>query len=310
MMKLSRRGLICIIGCGALIVGGTRASPAADSEAKAAPIVSPETAHPVDSPEALSQRAAAALQREDYDTAIELLRRAIHINPGDLGDKFDPWSLPAPDEAAMKHARHQFERMLIDRPLMGTHLRASDDIRKWALRQFAKKLDGGVINWDRTPTAGNAGAMDLTPWHGRAGWIQVDDIAGLDNDSAFETLWYRMVFELLNIEGSKETRALDYDTWNRKTSEQDYVKGYFLYEYGTLERTRKWYVEVFLPHAKRNQLPTNPNTWFCGNWTPPAELFARCTDKNAYPWKPYSAYYRAMTPASRTNILGGFFGGR
>src|SRR5437763_1691437 len=31
----------------------------------------------------------------------------------------------------------------------------------------------------------------------------------------------------------------------------------------TAERTRRWYLEIFLPHAKRYRIPTDPEIWYC-----------------------------------------------
>ena len=46
-------------------------------------------------------------------------------------------------------------------------------------------------------------------------------------------------------------------------SEEEFVKSMFALEFRAVQRTRKWYVEVFLPHAKKYKIETFPESWFC-----------------------------------------------
>jgi hypothetical protein len=77
-------------------------------------------------------------------------------------------------------------------------------------------------------------------------------------------------------------------------SEDEFVKSMFTIELNAEQRTRKWYVEMFLPHAKKYRLLTYPENWFCVNWGSAESLFSKCSDREAYPWVPYARFYAGL----------------
>ncbi len=87
---------------------------------------------------------------------------------------------------------------------------------------------------------------------------------------------------------------LEDDASKDTISEEEYVKGIFVLEWRyAAQRERRFYVEVFLPHAKRYRIPTDSARWYFSDkdWRSAEALFADFTDKNQYPWKHYSPQY-------------------
>jgi hypothetical protein len=80
-------------------------------------------------PESLTNEAKRALYEDkNYDRTVELLRKAISINPDDAGVKYDPADFRKQTIDAPRHGREQVSKMLTDRPLMNTYIDQSDDL--------------------------------------------------------------------------------------------------------------------------------------------------------------------------------------
>ena len=243
----------------------------------------------------LANDASKAVREGDYDRAIALLREAIESHPHDVGAKYDPWTMPLHDKGALEHGRQQFERMLRDRPQMCSNIHPSDLLWKWTLAKYAAKIEGLPIEWSDLEPSNNSDAENYRPYDGTPGQIRVKAIDARRADAAaFETLWVNVVFELHNIESTKEFSAIDAKAREGLIERDAYVKRMFMVEWKTMERTRKWYVEVFLPHAKKYKLPTDPARWYCDTWGTAEEDFARYSNRNDYPWEPYSTQFREL----------------
>jgi tetratricopeptide (TPR) repeat protein len=248
----------------------------------------------------LAEDAQHALSVEkDYDAAIDFLREAISSNPDDMGAKYDPklFQRQQPDDA--EHGRKQLLKMLADRPLMNRYLDESDDLWSWAAWKYGAKIAGSKVVWDSSPTDDpNCPAQHHIPTHGEDGTIRIRDLS-LDDflnnkTAAFDRLWSGAVFELHNIENAAEFDELYDRAKSGDVTEEEFVKSMFTIELKAGQRTRKWYVELYLPHAKKYGIPTYPENWSCGDWGSPTSLFLRYTDKEAYPWTPYSRYYAEL----------------
>jgi hypothetical protein len=255
-------------------------------------------------PESLAGEAAAALRKGDYDEAARLMERAIKANQGDVGIDYDPWKFPKLADEALDHGRSQLLKMLANRPLMDAHLAVSDDLWKWTSRKYASKVFAGDIVWDDSPPTGQA--EHIPPDVAGTGKIRVKnapaDLNAKKEAAAFEDLWSSAVFELHNIHNAAEFNRLDEQVRAGEILEGEYVKGIWLAEFKAVQKTRKWYVVVYLPHAKKYQLPTNPDRWYCNGWWGPGEkIFYRYTDRESYPWNVYLANYWAQrsSPAAK-----------
>ncbi len=193
--------------------------------------------------------------------------------------------------------------MLTDRPVMAAYLNPSDELWRWAAAKFAARVDGSEINWDSTRTSDwRAFAEHEVPWQHRPGRIRVSNVnswrPGLGrpkaDPAAFEKLWLGAAFELHNIENAQGFQQLTLLASRGEITEDDYVQAMFTLEFLAAQRTRRWYVEIFLPHAKRYQLQTDPLNWYCNEWGSADTVFALYTDNSGYPSVPYRRYYREL----------------
>ncbi len=259
-------------------------------------------------PVALAEGArTAVLVYEDYDQAIHLLRKAISLNPDDEGAKYDPLIFHRQPTDDSEHGQTQVKRMLRDRLAMVAYVEQSDDLWKWAAWKFGKKIGERSILWDRTPPDRRSfSAEHAPPYRDHDGKIRIRDIMPaqvFDNQAvAFEKLWRSAIFELHNIDNASDFIELDKNAAHGTISEEEYVRSMFALEVRAMQRTRKWYVEVYLPHAKKYKINTYLEYWYFGNWESATSQFNQYTDKESYPWTPYSGHYR-MLKAGRVNHL-------
>jgi hypothetical protein len=251
-------------------------------------------------PETLSANARHALvDNQNYDLAIDLLREAILSNPNDIGADYDPKVFLHQPSDAPEHGRKQLLKMLADRPLMNQYLDESDDLWSWAAWKYGAKIAGSNVVWDSSPTVdANCPAQHRMPTHGKDGAVQVrkvslDDVMN-NKAAAFDRLWSGAVYELHNIENAAEFDELFHRAKCGTVTEEEFVKSMFTIELKAEQRTRKWYVELYLPHAKKYGIRTYPENWCCTDWGSSTSLFLCYTDKEAYPWTPYSRYYAEL----------------
>lgn len=264
---------------------------------------------------ALAHEAEMALRERNYSFGIALLRSAIASNPEDAGANYDLWAFDAQsnfrfplmtdDELArsqfqeIRYGHVQLSRMISDRPAMGAYVQRSDQLWNWAARKYSSKILASPLIWDSEPPDDpQCGAQHFAPFDGQPGKICVTDFPydgpKGDKPTAFEVLWSFAAFELHNIENSKDFLALYHGALRGTLSEEQYVKSSCTLEYKAIQRTRRWYVEVFLPHLQKYDLPTNPSLWRCEWWGKAEDVFAVCTDRKSYPWVPYAEYYRQL----------------
>jgi hypothetical protein len=249
----------------------------------------------------LAEEACTELANNNFNKAVVLLKAAIEANPDDLGTKYDPKKFDSLDKESLEHGRIQLEKMLNDRPLMRTYLKPSDEIWNWAWRKYSEKIDGARIVWNASRPGGGRLAESMPPFDRMPGQIMVRNIiidpklsdtqAVTRKQMAFETLWLAVVFELHNIENTKDYPDVCESVRRGNMDEETFVKTMFFHEFKAMQLTRKWYVSIFLPHAKTHHLLTDPSDWYCNMWGPPESIFSQYKDKNAYPWNPWASYF-------------------
>jgi len=186
--------------------------------------------------------------------------------------------------------------MLADRPLLRAYLTPADAIWKWTARKYDVRVLGSQVEWDPSVTIAHVSAENESPAMGEPGKIRVNPLPpNYKGDSAaFERLWCSVVFELHNIEFAGRYERIAKEVVNGELSEEQYIGSMVTIEFKAIQQTRRWYVEVFLPHAKKYQLDTNPLIWHCTSWDTAESMVARYTDKNSYPWEPYHRYYEEL----------------
>jgi tetratricopeptide (TPR) repeat protein len=239
-------------------------------------------------------RGAARIGLGDIDGGIADLREAIRVNPGDLGKEYRPNADVVLPKAALEHGEKQVRQMLKERPLMAEHVEEGDALWRWAVRKFAGEDLDATIDWDSTPPR-EASADHSTPTESRRGSIRVSKYAAYDKQSgpeaSFDELWNRAVFELHNIMHRREFLRAWEEAWDGKLTEEAFVARTCAAEHKALQQTRAFYVQVYLPWAKRREAKTRARTWDVLWWGRPEDAIKEYHDKNSYPWRPYVRYF-------------------
>jgi hypothetical protein len=271
-----------------------------------------------------AREAFKSLWKYDYDRGREFLKKAISSHANDAGIKYDPLQPADVDENDMDYGREQVAKMLADRPQMKLFLNSQDDLYWWAVRKFGAKMHDSRIEWNSAAPAG-AEAQHRYPFANRPGSIQVRPISPEEGSESqeFERLWMRTAFELHNIEGARRFKQISVLALDKQIKKEEYVRAMFGVEYTAIERIRVWYADIYLPHAKKYNLETNPREWYCDFWGTESECFERYADRSGYPWVPYGKYYeqyqerrswldRALTQPERKSfgeMIKGWFSG-
>ena len=225
-------------------------------------------------------RGVAWLRKGDYARGAADLKAAIELNPGDAGAQYQ--SLVhggALGRGASARAKSKSSRMLHDRPAMAQFGEEAEFLRGWAARKFAGEDFAEPIDWDPSPPL-HSDAEHLAPAGDAHAAILVEENytegpkAG--KPRPFEELWAGAVYELYNVTYSREFVRLNDEADEGKVSKEAFVGGILKYELLAAQRTRAFYVNVFLPWAEKKKLPTDPALWFCDWWDTrrarPAEL--------------------------------------
>ena len=236
-------------------------------------------------------RGVAWLRKGDYAKGAADLKAAIAMNPGDAGVHYQPsiaWPLSAD---ALRHGRRQVADMLHDRPAMAKYGDETNFLSDWAERKFAGEDFGEPIDWDPSPPL-HSDAEHLAPGDGEnaAILVEADYSAGPKEGKPrqFEELWAGAIYELHNVNYAREFVRLNDEADEGKVSKEAFVAGILKYELQAAQRTRAFYIEVFLPWAEKKKLPTDPTLWFCDWWDTPGSVMKSFPDKSAYPWRPYA----------------------
>lgn len=267
-----------------------------------------------ETPEELADDAFAAIKSGDYDSAQCLLRRAILSDRNDAGATYDPSALWYTEHNALVRGRAQAMAMVSSRPKMGAFADEHSPLVAWAANKFAQPIRVGAftfcaVEWSPEVTSiPGAPSEVVTRTDGNPEVIKVNDIVPgpevPDADAAFEQLWKWAVFELHNADNALGCAKLERLAINGALAEDAYVEASFSLEWRAVQRTRRWYVEVFLPYAKQRGLRTDPRQWYCGAWgSAHSVLWRSYTDRNAYPWSYYSTVYRALRSGVVANGL-------
>jgi tetratricopeptide (TPR) repeat protein len=248
----------------------------------------------VKDPKVIGLRGSANLYLGNYSQGIADMKEAIRLNPGDLGAKYQPSSKKELPAEAIKHGEEQVSRMLRDRPAMAQYGEEIDFLRQWAARKFAGEDFGEPLDWDPTPPK-DSEAENVAPTGGRRACIRVTEVdlfgPKKDRKFSFEELWEAAIFELHNVTYSKKYLQFHQDAAAGKLTKKEFVGGIWKTEYLAVQRTRAFYVQVYLPWAEKKKLPTDPRLWFDAWWDTADEVMEGFVDKSLYPWRPYARQF-------------------
>ncbi len=236
-------------------------------------------------------RGVARLYKGDYARGAADLKAAVALNPGDAGANYRPASDAKLSAESLRHGREQVAAMLRDRPAMARFGEEAGFLRDWAMKKFAGEDFGEPIDWDPSPPL-HSDAEHLAPGDGQNAVILVEaryTTGPKENQPrGFEELWAGAVYELHNVCFAREYIRLNAEADEGKVSKEEFVAGILKFELQAAQRTRAFYLRVFLPWAERKKLPTDPSLWFCDWWDSPEDALKNFANRAAYPWRPYA----------------------
>ncbi len=239
-------------------------------------------------------RGVAWLRKGDYTKGTADLKAAIELNPGDAGQQYRPSSTAALSAECIRHGEEQVTRMLHDRPAMAQYSEETEPFRRWAARKFAGEDFAAPIDWDPSPPL-HSDAEHLAPDGDTHAAILVaknyTEGPKVGRPRPFEELWAGAVYELYNVTYSREFARLNDEADQGKVTKEGFVGSILKHELAASERTRAFYVNVFLPWAEKKKLSTDPSLWFCDWWDSPEHALEHFTNKADYPWHPYARTY-------------------
>lgn len=195
--------------------------------------------------------------------------------------------------------------LLRDRPAMaqyphGNEMRLvsqSDDIWQWAAGRFAGRGTGFWIGWGQDDPDGKFEADHFYGWD--RGWIRLRELdsASSGSGSAFERLWFWLVFEFFNQENAAGFARLYQSATKGRISKDDFITGYAKLEYEALRKVQGFYKSVWVPWCRKSGFMSAPAIWRHNYVARFEDWIARYPRSSEYPWKYYGAYYDALPRA-------------
>jgi len=206
--------------------------------------------------------------RGDSARGLSDIDTAIRMKADDLAAKFSdpPKQNVTPED--MAHGREQVARMLHDRPEMARYRDRVAPLEEWAARKFAGEDFGHRIFWDPAePPLGtfglnNPGSKDRHAIICVSKNVCSGKRAG--TPQSFDELWSGTVFELYNICNASGFEQVDAAARIGTVTRWEYVARILELECGAAQKTRAFYIRVFLPWAMREKVPSHPNAWYLG----------------------------------------------
>ncbi len=186
--------------------------------------------------------------------------------------------------------------MVRDRPAMAKYGEKAAPLYEWAARKFAGEDLHEPFLWNSAEPLPDFPADNQSPTAGQPGSIRVlgKERTGpaQGKDRMFEELWHDAVFELYNIAGAKDFQRIEADAAAGKLSRDGFCEKILDVESRAAEKTRAFYICVFLPWAKEHGVPTQPRDWYVAWRSDPHEnLVLGNIGKDDMSWRNYATWY-------------------
>jgi tetratricopeptide (TPR) repeat protein len=238
----------------------------------------------------------------NFERGIKDIQTAIRLNPTDLAAKFEAWEKKPLTSELLIHGERQVEQMLHDRPQMSGHGAKAKIFYQWAARKFAGEDLGQKIFWNSAelPQCFNSKNWTSSSTQASEGYISVRgkyvDGPNKGEERSFEELWCDVVFELYNIANSQDFYQLNKEAAEGKLSKNKYIMKIIECEYNAAEKTRAFYICMFLEWVKDQKLATHPICWYLAKKSNPQDNFILRDVSNNMPyWRSYEHKYDLIT---------------
>ena len=188
------------------------------------------------------------------------------------------------------HGNNQLEQIIKDRPEMLKMVNKNDTIWNWVASRMGGKDIKSMIYWQESssnifliPEGVNAvHAYPTNKSEGRI-WVKHSENA--------EEMWSGLIYELHNIKNGKNFEKIEQDARLWICNKAEYIRRYAKLEYGAAVEMIHFYNTIWLPFCQSKNLESNPQLWFVYLPDSFSKWMDSFTDKNGYPWHPYSGYY-------------------
>jgi tetratricopeptide (TPR) repeat protein len=232
----------------------------------------------------LETRAVVRVRGGNYQGGIDDLHTAVGLDTADQADKFENWPKTTLAPEAVERGAAQVRRMLRDRSVMAKCGAKAQRIYDWAARKFAGEDVGAAILWN--PFEPDSSDADNAIRYIR---IATNHRQGPDRGKAmsFEESWRCAVFELYNTGNAATFARLDAAVAGGGITKETFVARTIDCESLAAEKTRAFYIHVYLPWAKDNRIPTDPARWYIGSRSNCKEHLLSQWDRDAT----YGQYY-------------------
>lgn len=251
------------------------------------------------SPYAYERRGAVRIERGDYDGGLNDLQTVIRLNPNDPAAGFEAGAEAPADAAGLDHGETELRRMLEDRPVMAQYGDAASPLSQWAVRMFAGEGPDQRVFWDAAEPWPGMDAMCHPRDADSPARIHVrreyGDGPNKGEAMPFERLWQGAVFELFNVGNSEQFVRIAKQAAAGELSKNDYVRQNIDGEAHAAERTRAFYIHVFLPWAREHNVPTHPGLWYIGWRYGPNDNLLRGRFTGTRYWQHHEQSYDLIT---------------
>ena len=223
---------------------------------------------------------------------------AVALDANDPAAKFENWHKGPLTAAEIEQGKKQVEQMLKDRPAMAQYGGKADVLYDWATRKFAGEDLGERILWDSSEPD-SFHADNRSPTEGDPGYIRIRknrlDAPNEANDQSFEELWSQAIFELYNITSAPDFNRFRREAGAGRLTKDAFVTGLADCESRAAEKTRTFYIHVFLPWTKENHIASNPELWYVGGRSDCKDNLALMNiDKHSLYWTNFECEYDQM----------------
>jgi tetratricopeptide (TPR) repeat protein len=246
----------------------------------------------------LEDRATLRIRSGDYEGGMADLKAAVALDADDPAAKFEAYPKNKLSGEEIEHGKRQVRQMLHDRPAMDEHGEKAAALIDWAARKFAGEDLRREIAWDATEPLGfnsDNNASSNSPRikiRIRKSYL---DGTNRGKPQSFEEMWYLAVFELYNITSAEDFNRLNEEAFQARLTRDAYVTAKVNCESRAAEKTRAFYICVFLPWAAKYRVPTNPQMWYIACRSDCKEnLMLTNVDKKSRYWTNYEWDYDQM----------------
>lgn len=208
-------------------------------------------------------------------------------------------------EKDLERGKNELRRMLRDRPEMARGLNEDDELFQWAARKFAGEDVLTWIEWSPRDHSDLADGWSRGGTLGRPAQVFVRECHGQfshmppGTPRSFDELWSVLSFEMHNVQGHETSASLVIHAIVGEISRHEYILGKARKEYQALLRSRVFYLEVYEPWARSQNIATDPRNWRLNVPDTFDKWIASYPPDSDYPWKFYGQQYDQLAPGQR-----------